>query len=51
MCALTHRERERERERETIFMNVNGRVAINLLDILQDSLQTPGYDCILSQTN
>jgi hypothetical protein len=32
----------RERERETIFINVGRRVAINLLDILQQSLQTPG---------
>ena len=49
--ANTERERERERERVTIFMDVNRRVAIKLLDILQDSLQTPGCNWILSQTN
>jgi hypothetical protein len=48
MCVY-ERERERERERETIFINVDRRVAINLLDILQQSLQTPGCNRKLSK--
>ena len=43
------RERERERERETILMNVNRRISINLLEILQQFLQSPRLRWNLSQ--
>ena len=45
----TQRERERERERETIFMDVGCRIAINLLEIFQQLLQTPGQNRKLNQ--
>jgi hypothetical protein len=40
----------RERERETILINVNRRISINLLKVLQQSLQTPGRNRKLIQT-
>ena len=43
------RERERERERLTILMNVNRRISINLLEILQQFLQSPRLRWNLSQ--
>ena len=46
------RERERGKgERYTIFMDVDWRVAINLLEIFQHSLQTPGHNRKLNQAS
>lgn len=39
----------RERERETIFIDVNRRVVVDLLHILQNSSQTPRVNRELSQ--
>ena len=46
---VCERERERERERETILKNVNRRISISLLEILQQFLQSPWRSRKLSQ--
>ena len=43
--------RKGEKDRETIFMDIDWRVAINLLQIFQHSLQTPGRERKLNQTS